>query len=205
MADGFSAQENIRQESTASSDQRPANKYTLAQIRFHWVVVLLVTLQLLVGIRIGTMPDGPDSQAFLGPVLVIHAIIGTIIFGVMVARLKLRRRVGAPSPPAGTPDDAALLARINHYGFYVLLLLMPVLGWLAYAFDSPDAAFFGSIHGALAVVLVLAICAHIAGVIYHSDIRRDGLAGRMAFAKLAEEVPDASAKRESSVGSNKKT
>ena len=110
----------------------------------------------------------------------------------MVARLKLRRRVGAPPPPAGTPVDPALLARINHYGFYGLLLLMPVIGWLAYAFDRPDATFFGSIHGALALVLFLAICAHIAGVIYHTKFRRDGLLSRMAFAKSTGEVPNPS-------------
>jgi cytochrome b561 len=75
--------------------------------------------------------------------------------------------------------DAAVLARSNHLGFYVLLLALPLLGWLAYLSGGPAAAMWGAIHGALAQVLVLSIFLHLAGVIFHQYIRRDGLLRRM--------------------------
>jgi cytochrome b561 len=171
-------------------EEKQSSGYTREQVRLHWLVVVLVTIQLLVGIRIGTLSDEPEGQAFAGQILVLHAIVGTIIFGLMVVRLRLRRRVGAPPPPPGTPLDAGMLARINHYGYYGLLLTMPVIGWLAYITEGPEGGFFGSFHGALGLVLVLAIFAHIAGVIYHSNVRRDGLISRMSLNHPASETPD---------------
>jgi len=106
---------------------------------------------------------------------VLHAAVGTTIFVLMLSRWQLRRRVGAPPPPAGTPVDAAGLARANHLGYYVLLLAIPVIGWCAFLFDSG----FAALHVAGIGVLVLAIAAHLAGVAYHSWIRRDGLLQRM--------------------------
>jgi hypothetical protein len=57
----------------------------------------------------------------------------------------------------------------------VLLLTIPVIGWCAFLFRGG----FAALHAAGAGVLVLAIAAHLAGVGYHSWIRRDGLLQRM--------------------------
>jgi cytochrome b561 len=149
---------------------RPEGGYTLRQRRLHWIVASLVVLQLMLGAFIGSTRPADHR-----PILMLHAAIGTTIFILMLSRWQLRRRIGAPPPPAGTPVDAAVLARANHLGYYVLLLTIPVIGWCAFLFDSG----FGALHAAGAGVLVLAIGAHLAGVAYHSWIRRDGLLQRM--------------------------
>jgi len=71
--------------------------------------------------------------------------------------------------------DAAVLARVNHLGYYVLLLALPVIGWCAYLFGGG----FGALHIAGVGVLLLAIIAHLAGVTYHRWFRHDGLLQRM--------------------------
>ncbi len=155
---------------------RPPGRYALSQQQLHWVVAAAVVLQLLLGLWVGTTPPARH-----GAILVLHAVIGTTIFALMVSRLRLRRRLGAPPPPAGTPLDAAVFARANHLGYYALLLVLPVIGWCALLSRGAIGAAFGRVHLALALVLVLAICAHLAGVAYHGLIRRDGLLRRMTL------------------------
>jgi cytochrome b561 len=97
----------------------------------------------------------------------------------MLWRLGLRRKLGAPAPPTGTPVDASALAHANHIGFYAILLVLPVLGWLTYVSHGHARALWASMHQGTAFLLVLAIAAHLAGVAYHTFVRRDGLLRRM--------------------------
>ena len=162
-----------------ASGERPEGGYSQLQRRLHWSVAALVVLQLVLGTIIGVIADPSAPNPLVSKLLVVHLVIGTVIFGLMWKRLALRRRVGAPPSPEGTPFEASLLARINHLGFYALLLTLPVLGWLAFLTKPPAAALFGSIHGGLALTLLLAVCAHLAGVAFHKYIRRDGSLRRM--------------------------
>jgi cytochrome b561 len=159
--------------------ERPEGGYSPLQRRLHWSVAALVVLQLVLGTTIGAIDDPSEPNPLVSKLLAVHLVIGTIIFGLMLWRLSVRRRLGAPPSPEGTPFEASLLARINHLGFYGLLLALPVLGWLAYLTKPPAAALFGSIHGGLALTLFLAICAHLGGVAYHKYIRHDGSLRRM--------------------------
>jgi cytochrome b561 len=149
---------------------RPEGGYARRQRRLHWIVAGLVVLQLLLGVIIGTTQPA-DHRA----VLWVHAAVGSTIFVLMLSRWKLRRRVGAPPPPSGTSVDAAILAHVNHLGFYVLLLALPVIGWCAYLFHGG----VGALHAAGVGVLVLAIAAHLGGVTYHRWFRHDDLLQRM--------------------------
>ncbi len=158
---------------------RPAGGYSRLQRQLHWIVAALVVLQLIVGITIGLFGYMFGKDPFLAKLLVLHVITGTVIFALMVKRWMVRRQLGAPALPEGTPYDVAMLSRLNHYGFYGLLLILPILGWLAYLSNKPLSTLFGGIHGSLALVLALAICAHLAGVAYHTYIRKDGVLRRM--------------------------
>jgi cytochrome b561 len=176
----------------------PEEGYEPEQRRLHWIVAALVLLQLTVGISIGGTAPVPENQATLTRLFAVHGGTGVLIFGLMLVRWQMRSRLGAPPPPKGTPEDLALLARINHLGFYVLLLVLPVLGWFALgaagfplslfgivslpspiAADPGTASMLGRMHGALALLLAAAIGAHLAGVAYHTYVRRDGLLRRM--------------------------
>jgi cytochrome b561 len=158
----------------------PAEVYTLQQRRLHGIVAALVVAQLTVGVWIGITPNLPENDLLLDQLYPLHVLTGALIFVLMLMRLTLRRRLGVPPPPAGTPDDAALLAHLNHQGFYVLLLALPVFGLLTLITSGRTSTLFGGIHGGLAVTLVVAVCAHIGGVIYHNNVRRDDLLQRMS-------------------------
>jgi cytochrome b561 len=148
----------------------------------HWTVVALVLVQLMVGMWIAGVPQDAENEALLGRLFGLHATTGLTIFALMIWRLRMRRRYGVPPSPPGTPEEAKSLALLNHRLFYVLLLAMPVVGWFALNSSDPDTAgFLGRLHGATALVLVAAIGAHLAGVAYHTYVRRDGLLRRMTL------------------------
>jgi cytochrome b561 len=73
------------------------------------------------------------------------------------------------------PAGLKLLARLNHWAFYLVLVLLPLSG-AASLFVTEDAA---DLHDVGTKVLLLLIAAHLAGVAYHTLIRRDGLIWRM--------------------------
>ena len=89
------------------------------------------------------------------------------------ATASTRRNRKASSPLTSCPVETAagtkhhllaLLGRINHWAFYAVLLVMPVLGAIAW-FGGSEAA--GALHGLLAWVLVLLIVLHVGGAILH--------------------------------------
>jgi cytochrome b561 len=158
----------------AGADPRPPGGYALRQRRLHWLVAAFVAVQLAVGLWIRA--NGASHHA---GVLALHAAVGTAIFFLVLQRFRVRQQLGAPEPPEGTPTEVAKLAQVNHLGYYVILLALPVFGWLAYLCQDKMREFFGGFHWAFAVTLMLAICAHLAGVIYHTYVRHDGLLRRM--------------------------
>ena len=161
-------------------ETRPQGGFAPRQRRLHWIVAGLVLLQLALGAIVGSTTPA-DHRMVLG----LHVVVGSTIFVLMLARWQLRQRVGVPPPPAGTPVDAAVLARVNQLGYYALLLALPIIGWCAYLFGGA----FGALHAAGAAVLVLAIAAHLAGVAYHRWIRNDGLLQRMLARPTEAELP----------------
>ena len=117
---------------------------------------------------------------------------------VMAVRLTRRLVFGAPAPdPTLTPADrnASLAAQ---YALYVLLFVVPILGWAgtnAYGdpvsvfglFDFPwildkdpplsDRIFVWHLWCGLLVAAIVLL--HAAGALYHGLVKRDGVLARM--------------------------
>jgi cytochrome b561 len=126
-----------------------------------------------------------------------HKLIGFTLLWLVILRLGYRFSFGAPPPDSGLPSWQRIVSRLNHWGMYALLLVLPVLGWIGISmfpavrlfgrFDLPSIASPNKaaaeevldIHAALAWVLVAFVSLHILAVIYHALIRRDGVLRRM--------------------------
>ena len=167
---------------------------------FHWVVVLLVVAQYATKWL-------PDGFASLGEkqLNAWHLAIGPTILLLMLLRLAWRLTHHTPAPPSDLPRSLQILSRSTHWLFYALLVVLPVLGWIAAsgygasvtllrlvplpALIGPDkslAESVGSVHGGLAWVLLVVIALHVSGALYHAFIKRDGVIGRMLPAGHAE-------------------
>lgn len=165
----------------------------------HWLVAALVLGQLALGLRIATMQASFDTLWLFS----LHKSLGILVLALIVLRW-LWHRISPPPPPmGGGPPWQPRLARLVHRAFYVVLILMPLAGWVASSATGLDVVLVGGIvlpplapaipwietvffamHAALAALLALLIALHLGGVALHLR-RRDGTLARMALGRPA--------------------
>lgn len=181
---------------TARATPSPASiktKYDPVARVFHWLVVVLLVAQYLTELLPHVLPKQYEN-AFVGS----HVSIGPTILLIMLLRLGWRLANHPPPAPRDLPPALRVISRMTHWLFYAVLIILPMLGWTsASAFGvtayligfiplpvlvAKDQAFghaIGSIHGAVALLLLALIALHVAGALYHALVKRDGVLRRM--------------------------
>ena len=174
----------------------PALRYPAASRWLHWLTAALVPVIIVAGIWIHYFE--PADEAFKLRLYNIHESLGVIVFVLVLIRLWNRYRNPPPALPADTPAAIRIAAHATHIALYALLVIMPVIGFLAtnaWGFplsvfgvlplpspvgkDEDLAKLLSLLHWCGAIAIVLLIAGHLTGVIYHTFIRRDGLLRRM--------------------------
>ncbi len=170
-----------------------AERYDGVAQSFHWVVVLLVVAQYATK----WLPAGFASMSE-GQLNAWHLAIGPAILLLMLLRLAWRLTHHTLPPPSNLTAPLQLLSRTTHWLFYALLVVLPVLGWIAASGyganvtllrlvplpalvgqDKSLAESVGSVHGALAWTLLVVIALHVSGALYHALVKQDGVMQRM--------------------------
>ncbi len=171
-----------------------SDHFSLVTRVLHWVTVVLVFAALVLGNRIANMEVSLSALKFFA----YHKTVGITVLALIVARMLWH---WLTRPPASVPSGVGWqvrLAKAVHRGFYVLLVAMPLTGWVASSATGVDTVVFGRwtlpaigpvserweevgfvVHGAIAKVLIAVILLHIAGALYHAIIKRDGTLRRM--------------------------
>jgi cytochrome b561 len=160
---------------------RSTEGYTWPQIALHWVIAVLVVVDLLSGESMDEAMEGSEEggaaplfdQVFAD----IHYWTGTAILALTVLRLGLRAVSGAPSRLRQGWSEAA--AALTHFAFYVLLIAMPVTGLLAF-YVSDD---FDDIHELGEPALIVLIALHTFAALVHHFWLRDETLKRMLVAR----------------------
>jgi cytochrome b561 len=173
-------------------------RYTAVAVGLHWLVAAMVLGQFVLGWwmqEIPKQPPGPRVEAFN-----LHKSIGMLIFALMVARMGWRLGHPAPALPE-MPRWQARLAHATHLLLYAVLVALPLTGYLGSAFSGYPVKFFGIelpawlaknaqlkewmsvAHLALGWTLAAAFALHIAGVVKHTFVDRDGLWRRMTWSR----------------------
>lgn len=154
--------------------------YSSIQIALHWAVVVLVAFQYVAhsGMEASWNTSRGGEAAPPGSVSLtyLHIVAGIGILLLALTRIGLRLTRGTPSPPDDEPKLLQLFAEGVHYAIYVLLLLLPISGGVAW-FLAIEAA--GSIHVLLKNFLLAAIFLHVAGALFQHFIRRSDVLMRM--------------------------
>ena len=127
----------------------------------------------------------------------IHAVLGLLVWALLMARFWWRVRHPPPSLPAHTGALARRLSRPAHLLLYMLLFVIPIFGivtfiWHGRVFDfglfkvdfgiARNRAIFNpteDIHGYLAYTLFTLIGIHVLAALWHQFVRRDGVLLRM--------------------------
>jgi cytochrome b561 len=173
--------------------------YSTAARRFHWWTVALLAIQVPVGLymtyrgNVQSIWDGLTNTLYSS-----HKTLGLVILVLVVARLVYRLVHGAPSDEPTIEWWQKAASHATHWSLYLLLILVPIVGWLgislygarevfgiatipALAAQNSEAA--GPVlmlHRYLALLTVALIVMHIgAAVVLHYFIRKDGVLQRM--------------------------
>jgi cytochrome b561 len=169
------------------------HQYSPLAKALHWTVALIVIGLIPVGLVMADLKPGPLQDRLF----VLHESFGVTVLALMVLRA-VRRWRGHPAPYPGLPHWERRLSTSVHHALYALLLLTPVLGWLALSAYGLGPSFFGvaelprllpkdeplskilfPIHEASALLIAGLATLHIAGALRHALLKRDDLIWRM--------------------------
>jgi len=172
----------------------------------HWGMAGLILFQLGLGVRMVRLVD--DVYLKFG-LYQTHKSWGVVIFALALVRLAWRASQPTPAMPAGMRPLDVAAARGAHLALYVLMLALPVSGWLM-ASASPMEDQFGirtvvftwfalpdpfqpgsealegvlkSVHAWAAFGLAVLLLAHAAAALRHHFVNRDGVLRRMILGR----------------------
>lgn len=150
--------------------------YSGLQIGLHWASALLILGNYLISEGMGEALDAHISgEATPGLTPLWHVWAGTLLLGLVVLRLVVRLRRGAPARQ-GPPSLADRAAEAGHWLLYALMLATPLLGAVTW-FARFDAT--GDLHVLVMNALMLVILGHAGVAIFHHVVLKDGLLNRM--------------------------
>ncbi len=125
----------------ASDDQsrRAGARYSVIAILFHWVIAALILYQIVVGLWMeGALEAGDEATRFAAYETVQqHKAIGLTVLALSLLRLAWRLANPTPPAPASMPFLERAASTLSHWGFYGLMIGMPLTGW-AMVSTSPD-------------------------------------------------------------------
>ena len=156
----------------------PVIGYSRAQILLHWIVALLIVPQFLLH---DPMKDAwrafrRGEEIAFHPLVAAHVFAGIAILLLVVWRLTLRARRGAPEPPESEHPALKLVAKATHAGLYLLLVLLTVSGGMAW-FGGVEVA--GEAHEVMKTLLLALVVLHVAGALFHQFVLKTNLMDRM--------------------------
>ena len=163
--------------------------YSPAARFFHWLTAALVLISIPIGLTMVNVPNlGPTGDTLFH----LHRSIGALVLVITVFRLIYRLRHPAPPLPAEMPAWQQSAARGTHWALYVLLIVQPIVGWIAtsayrapvlffWLFELPpiwkeDRAFSEAmfrIHMGTGILIAALITLHIAAALYHHFVVKD--------------------------------
>ncbi|MBR0684232.1 cytochrome b [Roseomonas eburnea] len=179
----------------------PDGQYGSVAKWFHWITVGLIAIALPTGFVIKFITGEADGAYKMG-FYAIHESAGLTVLLVALARLLWKATHRPPPHPESLPAILRIAGTATHHGLYALLIIQPVMGFLATnAWGFPlqgRTAYLGFIElpkfmetsEGLAQVLswihtiggylfLVLLVAHVGGAIFHHAIRKDGTLMRM--------------------------
>jgi cytochrome b561 len=180
-------------------------RYTAVAITLHWILAALLVGMVFFGWYMedlrhgfadGTVPLEDVQQAYN-----LHKTTGMLVLILSLARLAWRLTHKTPGMPEGMKAWEKLVAKATHAAFYVLMIGMPIMGWISasaselpsFLFNNPDLPLprlpvpqseglhetSGSIHGAGGWPILILFALHALAALKHQFVDRDGLLARM--------------------------
>jgi cytochrome b561 len=171
-----------------------ADRWGGVSITLHWLTALMILGLVVVGFLMQELANSPSKIQ----VYSLHKSIGLTVLALTVARLLWRLFAGVPQPVPGTPRWQAWASAGTHGALYLVLLAMPVSGWLYNSasgfplkwfglfalpklsgYDADVKAFALAAHETLFLVLAAIVTLHALAAFKHHYFDRDRTLVRM--------------------------
>lgn len=173
-----------------------AARYNRVAMTFHWAIAALIVVNVVIGLFGDAFP-----AELRGSSMGYHKAAGITVLFLSLGRLAWRLMNPPPPFSSHLKRWERWLASATHHLFYVLMIGVPLAGWLYVSaatkprpltffglFDIPflpvarteaGAGLFNEVHEVLAFVTIGLLLLHVAGALKHQFIDRDNELGRM--------------------------
>lgn len=169
-------------------------RYTKTAVILHWLMAMIIIGLWLSGLIIDDLPKSPLRIAAIS----WHKWIGLTIITLWTIRVLWK--IKHPAPPLEKPMPAPLhqLMKWTHLSLYMLMVLVPICGWLMSSAKGYTVNFFGlfelpdlvsqdkelghllkELHELGAHSLLFLVGIHVLAVIKHQWIDKDRILSRM--------------------------
>jgi len=179
-------------------------KYNRTAIVLHWLIAFLIAVNVALALSVDAFPD-----SMARPIIDTHKSVGITVLGLALLRLLWRASYRPPPLPESYPRWERFGAHAAHAGLYVLIVALPLSGWMHdsawnAAATHPMRLFnlvpwprigliagldpakkevlhglFGQLHTALGYALYGLFFLHLAGALKHQLIDREPEIQRM--------------------------
>lgn len=161
-------------------------------IFLHWLMAILITGLLVLGLYMTSLPIGVEKLKFYG----WHKAFGILVL--MLACIRISWRLSNQVPTLPVKHWEYVFARTVQLCLYILMVVMPITGWLMTSAAGLRPSFFGwfllpalvgpnetlqhlfrNCHEYLAYTLMALIVLHVAGALKHHFIEKNDILRRM--------------------------
>lgn len=172
----------------------PDNRYTFTAIGLHWLIALAIIGSFALGFYMADLPISPQKLKFYS----WHKWAGVTIFLFVVLRLGWRLAHRPPELPAGMPAWQRSVAAATHVLLYLLMVAVPLSGWLMSSAKGFQTVWFGvlplpdllakneelgnllqALHRLLNYSMAAIVFAHLGTALKHHFVDRDDVLVRM--------------------------
>lgn len=109
-------------------------------IAVHWLVLVLMAAAYATMELRDIFPRGSDGRQAMRAA---HYALGLSVLALVLVRILLRISRGTPPIVPAPPAWQATAARLGHLALYALMVVLPLLGWLAFSAEARPAAILG--------------------------------------------------------------
>jgi cytochrome b561 len=169
-------------------------KYTSTAIALHWLIAVAILGAFALGLYMAGLPLSPDKLKLYS----WHKWAGVSIFALVLVRMAWRIAHRPPTLPAHMGRGEQLVAHAGHGLLYLLMLAVPLSGWLMSSAKGIQTVLFGvlpipdlleknrelgdllqTLHWGLNMLFAATVIGHTAAALKHHFVDRDDVLTRM--------------------------
>jgi cytochrome b561 len=170
-------------------------RYTATAIALHWLMAVLILGSFGVGLYMSDLPLSPTKLQIYS----WHKWAGVTAFLLVLLRIVWRATHRPPALPAAMPRWQQVAAHGGHALLYLLMIAIPLSGWLMSSAKGFQTVYFGvlpipdllaknkelgdllkEVHETLNFLMIAIVAGHVGAALKHHFIDRDDILTRMA-------------------------